>query len=198
MTGIPQERIAALLDGVTDGPWRVRANKRDNESECDLSICGDIFVLADLNGPQYAHQHANARFIAAARDLVPALADRVAELEARALLDGIAMTETAMARDRAMTNLEHWRQEVGKLHSKIAELEANPQGVLERESATHFRHDVRVENWNTRADAPEVLALVEALRDAIESIDAAYDGPDDEGKYTVRHRATLAAWEARR
>lgn len=46
--------------------------------------------------------------------------NKIAELEARSLLDGIAMTETAMARDRAMTNLENWRQETGKLHSKLA------------------------------------------------------------------------------
>ncbi|MGL4196209.1 MAG: hypothetical protein ACRCSX_00390, partial [Allorhizobium sp.] len=40
--------------------WRVRVNKRDDQYTCDVSICGDIFVLADLNGPQYVHQHANA------------------------------------------------------------------------------------------------------------------------------------------
>lgn len=61
------------------------------------------------------------------------------------------------------------------------------------------------ENWNTRADipptpaeamrCPEVAALVEALRNAIVAIDAAYDGPDDNGRYSTRERSALAALE---
>ena len=82
MTDTSREAVERLLDGVTPGPWRVRVNKRDSHDECDLSICGDIFVLADLNGPQYPHQHPNARFIAAARDLVPALLARAEALRA--------------------------------------------------------------------------------------------------------------------
>ena len=42
---------------------------------------------------------------------------------------------------------------------------------------------------------PEVMALVEAMRGAIEAIDAAYDGPDDNGRYSTRERAALAALE---
>jgi hypothetical protein len=106
-----------------------------------------LSLIADTVGAT-ASDEANARFVAYARSAVPALAAKLAEseefastqmeghgetiralkaaeaklaeVEARAVLDGIAMTETAMARDRAMTNLEHWRQEVGKLHSQIA------------------------------------------------------------------------------
>ena len=57
--------------------------------------------------------------------------------------------------------------------------------------------------WNARADLPptlsaamelpEVKELMEAMERAIEAIDAAYDGPDDNGAYTVRERAALAA-----
>ena len=63
--------------------------------------------------------------------------------------------------------------------------------------------DEAITLWNTRADLPptlsaalelpEVRALVEALERAVEAIDAAYDGPDDNGAYTVRERAALAA-----
>lgn len=41
-----------------------------------------------------------------------------------------------------------------------------------------------------------VQGLVDALARAIEVIDAAYDGPDDNGAYSVRERTALAAWEA--
>lgn len=56
----------------TKGPWRIRVNKNDDQDTCDMSICGDIFVLADINGPQYEHQKANARLISAAPDLLEA------------------------------------------------------------------------------------------------------------------------------
>lgn len=42
---------------------------------------------------------------------------------------------------------------------------------------------------------PEVAALVEAMRNAIEAIDAAYDGPDDNGRYSTRERSARAALE---
>lgn len=78
------EQALALI-GHTDGPWRIRVNKRDGQDECDLSICGDIFILAELNGPQYLHQRPNARLIAAAPDLlelIRSLADENKRLRA--------------------------------------------------------------------------------------------------------------------
>ena len=57
----------------TPGPWRVRENARHSQEYCDLTICGDIWRLADINGPQYDHQEANARLIAAAPELLEAL-----------------------------------------------------------------------------------------------------------------------------
>lgn len=42
---------------------------------------------------------------------------------------------------------------------------------------------------------PEVMALVEAMRGAIEAIDAAYDGPDDNWRYSTRERAAISALE---
>ena len=46
-----------------------------------------------------------------------------------------------------------------------------------------------------RAEATLAIAE-EALRGAIAAIDAAYDGPGDNGAYTVRERAALAKIEA--
>lgn len=66
------EAIAALLDGVTPGPWRaVAAGGHDQLNEV---VSDTPFVsVADADG-------ANVSFIAAARDLVPALAAEIARL----------------------------------------------------------------------------------------------------------------------
>lgn len=72
-------QMVADREAGTPGPWRMRVNKRDDQYTCDVSICGDIFVLADLNGPQYAHQRANARRIARLPDLEAAYLTLAAE-----------------------------------------------------------------------------------------------------------------------
>lgn len=59
--------------GHTPGPWRIRENPRNDQETCDLSICGDIWVLADITGPQYAHQYPNAVLMAAAPSMKEAL-----------------------------------------------------------------------------------------------------------------------------
>ena len=77
-------QMIADREAGTPGEWRIRINKGDDEDVCDVSICGDIFVLADLNGPQYAHQYPNARRIARVPLLeaeIIRLTARVAELE---------------------------------------------------------------------------------------------------------------------
>ena len=55
-----------MAEGHTPGPWRVKYGPRHAPDECDITIAGDIFLLADINGPKYAHCEANARLIAAA------------------------------------------------------------------------------------------------------------------------------------
>lgn len=87
--------LRELLAAATPGPWRVRVNPGDNAEDCDLNICGDIFQLAHINGPQYAHQHANARLIVEAVNALPALlADQDAMRERIAALEG-ALNELA-------------------------------------------------------------------------------------------------------
>jgi hypothetical protein len=100
-------------------------------------------------------------------DTIAALSARLAEVEARALLDGIAMSETAMARDRAMTNLSHWRQEVGKLHLRVDLLTARAEAA-EAALAT------------ARADALELAPVASRLRDAVDAAeqDMALDAED--------------------
>lgn len=65
----------------TPGPWRIRENPCHSLDRCDLSICGDIFELAEINGPQYAHQEANANLIAAAPELLAPAPDAADLLE---------------------------------------------------------------------------------------------------------------------
>ena len=77
-------QIAAMIadrEAGTPGPWRVKVNSRDDQVTCDLTICGDIFQMADLNGPQYAHQHPNARRMARVPDMEAAIIAQAAELE---------------------------------------------------------------------------------------------------------------------
>lgn len=85
------EAAKALMDGVTEGPWRVCIDDDGNPlsgrpsvqapENCDCAIVHwDGFVQEYWRSARGDKEiHANARFIAAARDLVPAL---IAEVEA--------------------------------------------------------------------------------------------------------------------
>jgi hypothetical protein len=93
------EAVARMLDGVTPGPWRNFMG--------DICADDDELVLAALGRscnarsseyrtlrPKSAEFQANARFIAWAREAVPALAARVAELEDN--LVGVCKREAEM------------------------------------------------------------------------------------------------------
>lgn len=96
MTVMDSDAIRKLLDEATPGPWRLYEDKCE-EDEYRARIAGGIFILADLNGPNYAHQAPNARLIAAAPDLaaeVLRLRDRlIAEEEVKIRLAYIAAEE---------------------------------------------------------------------------------------------------------
>ena len=98
-------QMVADREAGTPGPWRMRVNKRDDQDTCDVSICGDIFVLADLNGPQYAHQHANARRIARLPDLEAAYLTLAAE---NATLRAEFELLTAVKNAHKMRADSHW------------------------------------------------------------------------------------------
>ena len=61
------------------------------------------------------------------------------------------------------------------------------------DTATEYRRADLSPTLSAAMELPEIRALVETMERAIEAIDAAYDGPDDNGAYTVRERAALAA-----
>jgi hypothetical protein len=81
------EAIAALLDGVTPGPWKYVTNgKKSSITDCDYDR---LFIASGTTAP-----YCDARFIAAARELVPALAAEIARLTAERDRLVMALAET--------------------------------------------------------------------------------------------------------
>jgi hypothetical protein len=83
---ISPEGVAAMLDGVTPGPWRIK----DCESYGDRCKMfyqevwndeTDILVTTEVTRAHNDGGQKNLRFIAWARDAVPALSARLAEVE---------------------------------------------------------------------------------------------------------------------
>lgn len=77
------KRVRALLEGVTPGPWRYdRTNGSPTTGE--HMIAGGLpGYLAEVRDCGSGNVSGNARFIAASRQLVPAMADRIKALEAQ-------------------------------------------------------------------------------------------------------------------
>lgn len=90
---VDPENVARMLDGVTPGPWSVCIDDDGNPlsgrpsvqapDHCDCAIVHwDGFVQKYWRSARGDKEiHANARFIAYAREALPALATRAAELE---------------------------------------------------------------------------------------------------------------------
>jgi hypothetical protein len=91
------EAVAKVLDGVTDGPWL--------EEFADVyNSAGEVVALID------GEYLADARFIAAARELVPALSR---DLEAMRAERDAAIARAEQAETR-VAELEAERAEIGK------------------------------------------------------------------------------------
>lgn len=98
------KELIADREAGTDGPWRVRAGHRHDPEECDLSICGDIFVLADINGPNYSHQEPNARRIARLPDLEAAYIEAISII--RQVASGVGSTRHVLAARKFLGDTE--------------------------------------------------------------------------------------------
>jgi hypothetical protein len=90
MTDTSAEALAKLLDGVTPGPWRVTTDPCHYDTASDVQSADGVLFASVGGTARWKEQESNTRFIAAARELVPALAARVAELES--LLAGRTFT----------------------------------------------------------------------------------------------------------
>ena len=91
MTDTTREAVERLLDEVTEGPWRALSNNevwRDGFGDLGLSVFDRVAMAEATFTTRMGRRHctgeaaANARFIAAARELVPALLARAEAAEA--------------------------------------------------------------------------------------------------------------------
>jgi hypothetical protein len=93
------------MSWYTKGPWRVGYGERHDQDECDIGICGDIFILAKIEGPNYSHCEANARLIAAAPDMYEVLTSVLADIEGGMVTQGtINEIKYALAQANGMTD----------------------------------------------------------------------------------------------
>lgn len=130
--------ILKLLEGVTPGPWEVcdetviwTCLHEPPETTYDLGTpVAEARRLKSFAGPAYSEgeAEANARFIAAARTLVPALLARAQKAE-------VERDQWREAYERAALQLlgeaEKMGEAVGELHAAEAALLAVARGALE-------------------------------------------------------------------
>lgn len=122
MTDTTTQAVTALLDGVTPGPWVPHSDP------CHFDTVSDVYggeakakgglqrqLMVSVGGyAEWQEQEANTRFIAAARDLVPAL---LAERDA--LAAQLAAAE-ARARESALEALAAYGQAAEAHEAQLA------------------------------------------------------------------------------
>lgn len=157
--------VTALLDGVTPGPWypslgklmRVQVSRHE-----PVVICGVHKASAKAGGSA----EAVTRFIAAARQLVPALSVALTEAQA-GYTEALALMATAMQEREAM------RAERDALRSEVQKTHRDWQGEIE---------GIRKGWAETTAERDAALAEVALLRDALDRIrELNMTGADENG-----------------
>lgn len=110
MTDISKDAVDALLQGVTAGPWQAVF---DRQTWGWLEVDGPSFKIGaptratDLSLADEVQRKTDARFIAAARELVPALRAALDEAEARARY---AETDAGYLRTQSEELRAYWNQ----------------------------------------------------------------------------------------
>ena len=121
---IDTEELRLLADAAAPGPWHYIPGDHDLASAgIDITAEGDSLTWDDHSGEVFTHP--DAEFIAAAREAVPALLDRIARLEAQSDIRGRAVV---MYRERA--------------REAEAERDAARGYISELETAVKSRNDV--------------------------------------------------------
>lgn len=101
------KKARALADGATAGPWTVECDESGFETIVDRD--GMYVVDMGCGGPNGV----DAAFIAASRELVPALCDEVERLEA----------ELTLARSARIDLPRRQLEEIGRLRAEVERLE---------------------------------------------------------------------------
>jgi hypothetical protein len=129
------EAVAAKLEGVTPGPWEMRSfwyngiggyeflSHQTGRQELN-HVFGCVFTAAD------DRSEPTARFIAWAREAVPALAADRDEWKARAEAAEAKLAEVEAERDEATNQLDSARHSVDVLEKRAAEVEAEKREMV--------------------------------------------------------------------
>lgn len=126
------EAIAALLDGVTPGPWVAESGHTQQNGQLYWQVSNEYdAIMQNQFCWAQGDPAANARFIAAARDLVPALAAEIARLTAdlRHVMSERDRTFALMLdrAEKAEAERDEARAQVRKLNAIITR---NPSGTI--------------------------------------------------------------------
>ena len=152
-TDTSREAVEALMEGVTPGPWeasRCPSNAREIVEHPDLGR------IANLSYPDAGDDEANARFIAASRELVPALLDRAEKAGAELVrMAGQAMSEGERANE-AEAELATLKAERERLREAM---QAAFDTVTEVINPSNYDHDT-VCKLNDEVD--ELLGILQA------------------------------------
>ena len=144
--------VRALLDGVTPGPWRIGGEVWNQIvwSAAENRVC----FMAHSNGLDDERDIATARFIAAARALVPALLAEKDDLRAK-------IADVQAERDNANKIMDDWTT----LHRVIADIR-DASGLGSRPMLSELAGEIgkRIASANARADWAEaaLAAQIEA------------------------------------
>ena len=113
------DRARKALDGVTPGPWWHDNNEGYGANNVWCEVPGDVLgkdIVAKIHHDS-AEAEANARLIAAARDLVPAMADEIERMRA----ENAGLKEYA---ENVRAAVDGWRQA-----ARLAREAANLKGA---------------------------------------------------------------------
>lgn len=212
------EAIAALLDGVTPGPWRVEHETTLIWGHCDqddttdrgmgypVSECRISPVSSWARGPDAGAGEANARFIAAARELVPALAAEIARLTAdrdalsvelhearmQAISDGaqfqMAMEDLAAERDEALIRAERSERAERAAHDAAnTAIKQRDEARAQAAAVTKEAATVAYVYWSKGADAVCAEILKRITPDASTALAARDAAMRNEGRLSLIH-----------
>jgi hypothetical protein len=172
---ITPENVARMLDGVTASPWRAEPHEEEDTAKYFWYVFGHgvIFevedpgddVLATSVGSGNTDRHErNARFIAYAREAVPALAARVAELEAET--SALSSWQCPFPDGKTgLTSDDHGHQFCA-MQRRAEAAEAALAATCQREAASIVR-------WEAKLAASE--AREERLREALTGLVDRYE-----------------------